>query len=313
MGLVERLLAGDRRALARLATRIEAADPAAEEALARLYSRTGAAHVVGVTGPPGAGKSTLVNAVIGEFRRAGRTVGVIAVDPTSPVSGGAVLGDRVRMMERHADHGVFIRSMASRGRLGGLAPATAGLVHLLDIAGFDPILVETIGAGQDGVEIASLAHTVVVVQVPGLGDGVQAIKAGLLEVGDILVVNKADQPTADELVRQLRQSLSRGDETSGWTVPVLKTVATTGKGAPALREQIDAHGGHLRESSEWHERTRSAARAEVLSRLRLELERRLMLAPEVAPLLGRAIEDVAARRRAPGAVVSDWLARLSDG
>ncbi|MDP9365870.1 MAG: methylmalonyl Co-A mutase-associated GTPase MeaB [Chloroflexota bacterium] len=308
MGLVDRLLAGDQRALARLASLVEAGDPLGEEAIARLYPRTGAAHVVGVTGPPGAGKSTLVNALVGEIRRSGRRVGIVAVDPSSPITGGAVLGDRIRMMERHADEGVFIRSLASRGRLGGLSTATAGVVHLLDAAGYPIVLVETVGAGQDGIDIASLAQTVVVVQVPGLGDGVQAIKAGVLEVGDLLVVNKADRPGAAEVARLLRDGIAQAAGDDGWTVPVVETAAATGEGVPDLLARIDAHRAYLDRSGEWQARLRTAATAEVLGRLRRELERRLALDPAAAPEVRRGIDAVAARRRPPGPVVEELLA-----
>ena len=185
-------LQSDPRALPRLATLVENEHPSGQAALQALYPGTGHAHIVGITGPPGAGKSSLIAALIGEVRATGRQIAVIAVDPSSTVSGGAVLGDRIRMMERYADSGVFVRSMASRGRQGGLAWTTANLVHLLDAAGYPLIVIETVGTGQDGTDIASLADTVVVVEAPGLGDGVQAIKSGLLEVGDIVVVNKAD-------------------------------------------------------------------------------------------------------------------------
>ena len=308
MGLVDRLLAGDQRALARLASLVEAGDPLGEEALARLYPRTGAAHVVGVTGPPGAGKSTLVNALVGEIRDSGRRVGIVAVDPSSPITGGAVLGDRIRMMERHADEGVFIRSLASRGRLGGLSTATAGVVHLLDAAGYPLVLVETVGAGQDGIDVASLAQTVVVVQVPGLGDGVQAIKAGLLEVGDLLVVNKADRPGAAEVARLLRDGIGQATGDDAWKVPVVETAAATGEGVPDLLARIDAHRAYLDHSGEWQVRLRTAATAEVLGRLRRELERRLALDPAAAPEVRRGIDAVAARRRPPGPVVDELLA-----
>ncbi len=310
-GLVDRLLTGDMRALARLATLVEANDPLGVLALDRLYPHTGHAHVVGITGPPGVGKSTLVNALIGAVRQTERRVGVIAVDPSSPISGGAVLGDRIRMMEQHTDSGVFIRSMATRGRLGGVAAATAGVIHLMDAASFPLILVETIGTGQDGVDIASLAQTVIVVQVPGLGDGVQAIKAGVLEVGDILVVNKADRPGAEELSRLLRQTLSLAlDHNQLWTIPVRRTVAATGDGIARLMADIDEHQQMLRGSGEWERRLFRAAQAEVLSQMRREIDLRLTSASrESAPIVA-AIDGVAHRRIAPNTVVQELLSKL---
>ena len=199
--------AGDRRALARLLTQIENGAPEAEAALAALFAHTGRAHLIGITGPPGSGKSSLVSALAKVYRQAQLSVGIVAVDPSSPFSGGAILGDRIRMRDLAGDSGVFIRSMASRGSLGGLARATADVARALDAAGFDRVLIETVGAGQTEVEIARAAQTTVVVEAPGLGDDVQAIKAGLLEVADVLVVNKADQPGADAAVRALRASL----------------------------------------------------------------------------------------------------------
>ena len=240
-----RIQGSDRRALPRLATLVENEDPRGLEALDALFPLTGQAHVVGVTGPPGAGKSTLMAALLGHIRAAGRRVAVLAVDPSSPISGGAVLGDRIRMMDRHADDGVFVRSMASRGRQGGLAWATAGLVHLLDAAGYPLILVETVGTGQDGTDIASLADTVVVVEAPGLGDGVQAIKSGLLEVGDIVVVNKADQPGAEDAQRLLRASFDLAHPSHGRSVPILPTVGITGSGMSELLAAIDDHAAWL--------------------------------------------------------------------
>lgn len=310
-GLLERFLSGDSRALARLATLIEANDPDAEAALTELYSRTGLAHVVGITGPPGAGKSTLVNALIGAARGRGRRVAVIAVDPSSPISGGAVLGDRIRMMERHSDNGVFIRSMATRGRVGGLAIATAGIVHLLDAAAYPLILIETVGAGQDGVDIADLAQTVVVLQVPGLGDGVQAIKAGVLEIADIFVVNKADLPDANELVRLLRSSTSpTANAQEVWRRPVLPVVSTSGDGIDSLLDHIDDHRAYLNQSGEGQRRNRKAAQAEILARLRSAIEQRLSLSPDHLPALNRGIDDAAARRVAPHEVVASFLASI---
>jgi LAO/AO transport system kinase len=299
--LLLRLQGPDRRALPRLASLVENEVPRGLEALDALFPLTGRAHVVGVTGPPGAGKSTLVAALLGHIRAAGRQVAVIAVDPSSPMSGGAVLGDRIRMMDRHADDGVFVRSMASRGRQGGIAWATAGLVHLLDAVGYPVILIETVGTGQDGTDIASLADTVVVVEAPGLGDGVQAIKSGLLEVGDIVVVNKADQPGAEDAQRILRSSFDLAHPTQGRTVPILPTIGTAGSGISELLAAIDDHDGWLTESGHRSARRERAARAEVLSGLRASLDRRLESgagrSPELAALIARvARRDLSPRR-----------------
>ena len=297
--LLLRLQGPDRRALPRLASLVENEDPRGLEALDALFPLTGRAHVVGVTGPPGAGKSTLVAALLGHIRAAGRRVAVIAVDPSSPMSGGAVLGDRIRMMERHADDGVFVRSMASRGRQGGLAWATSGLVHLLDAAGYPLILVETVGTGQDGTDIASLADTVVVVEAPGLGDGVQAIKSGLLEVGDIVAVNKADQPGAEDALRLLRASLDLALSVDGHSVPILPTVSVTDSGIPELLAAINDHDSWLTESNQRIRRRERAARAEVLAGLRVALNRRLEAGPGRSPELASLVSRVARRDLSP--------------
>lgn len=233
--------AGDRRALARLLTDLEDGTlPASNHGA--LFEAGHDAHLVGITGPSGSGKSTLVNALIAAWRRRGRRVGVIAVDPSSPVSGGAIMGDRIRMMDHARDDGVFVRSMASRGALGGLAATTWLAAAALDAAGYDPVLIETVGAGQSEVEIATLAETTVVVEAPEMGDEVQAIKAGLLEIGDVIVVNKADRPGADRTARQLRAMLSTaGGRVGRPAPPVLATVATAGEGVEALIEAVDAH------------------------------------------------------------------------
>ena len=242
--LAERLRdaqAGDRRALARLLTDLEdGALPPSE--LGALIAAGRDAHLVGITGPPGSGKSTLVNALVAGWRSRGRRVGVIAVDPSSPMTGGAIMGDRIRMMDHAGDDGVFVRSMASRGALGGLAATTWLTAAALDAAGYDPVVIETVGAGQSEVEIATLAETTVVVEVPEMGDEVQAIKAGLLEIADVIVVNKGDRPGADRAARQLRAMLSTaGGRVSRPAPPVLVSIAIAGDGVEPLREAIEAH------------------------------------------------------------------------
>ena len=245
--LFDGLASGGRRPLARLLTRIENGDPSLRPRLPALFAAGHGAHLIGITGPPGSGKSTLVNALVTEWRRRGRRVGVLAVDPSSPYTRGAILGDRIRMMEHSADPDVFVRSMASRGELGGLAATTWIAAAALDAAGYDPILVETVGAGQSEVEIARLAETTVVVEVPEMGDEVQAIKAGLLEVADIVAVNKGDRPGADRAARQLRAMLSTaGGRIEHQPPPVLMTTATTGDGVAALVDAIEAHRSRAR-------------------------------------------------------------------
>lgn len=247
MSVVNELATGGRRPLARLLTRIENGDPSVRPLLAKLFAAGRGAHVIGITGPPGSGKSTLVNALIGEWRRRGRRVGILAVDPSSPYTRGAILGDRIRMMDHAADPDVFMRSMASRGELGGVAAATWIAAAALDAAGYDPVLIETVGAGQSEVEVARLAETTVVVEVPEMGDEVQAIKAGLLEVADLIAVNKGDRPGADRAARQLRAMLSTaGGRVERRPPPVMVTIATTGEGVAALADAIEAHRTHAR-------------------------------------------------------------------
>ncbi len=275
--LVERLLAGDRRALARMVTLIENRAPEARQMLARLHAHGGHAHIVGFTGSPGAGKSTLVTQLARELRRRGQRIGVIAVDPSSPFTGGAILGDRIRMQELAGDPNVFIRSMASRGSVGGLAAATRDATRALDAAGFDTIIVETVGAGQAEVEIVRAAQTVVVVVVPGMGDDIQAIKAGILEIADIFVVNKADRPGADQAAAELRMlmSLDEHRKERAWRVPIIKTVGTSGEGAAEVADKLAAHLASLRATGQLAARDGRQAQSEMLALLHQALIERI--------------------------------------
>lgn len=258
---IAELASGARRPLARMLTRIEDGDASLRPQLPALFAAGQGAHLVGITGPPGSGKSTLVNALTGTWRSRGRRVGILAVDPSSPYTRGAILGDRIRMMDHAADRDVFMRSMASRGELGGLAATTWIAAAALDAAGYDPILVETVGAGQSEVEVARLAETTVVVEVPEMGDEVQAIKAGLLEVADIVVVNKGDRPGADRAARQLRAMLSTaGGRIERKPPPVLVATATTADGVVALADAIEAHRAVAREPLAARERAASQVR-----------------------------------------------------
>jgi LAO/AO transport system kinase len=258
--LVGSILAGNRRALARGITIVETGGPAARDLLRMLYAHSGHAHIVGITGAPGAGKSTLVSALALHWRRAGRTIGVLAIDPSSPFTGGALLGDRIRMQAHSGDPGTFIRSMASRGRLGGIARATADAIELLDAAGFDMVLVETVGAGQGEVDIASAAQTTVVIEVPGMGDDVQAIKAGMLEIADVFVVNKADREGAESTIRQLRVMLHMGGPPrGGWSPPILPAVALREEGIAEVAAAIDRHLAHLHTSDQFAEQQHARA------------------------------------------------------
>ena len=259
--LLRELQSGERRPLARLLTRIEADDPSLRALLPQLFKAGRGAHLVGVTGPPGSGKSTLVNALTAEWRRGGRRVGILAIDPSSPYTGGAIMGDRVRMMDHAADRDVFMRSMASRGELGGLAATTWTAAAALDAAGFDPILIETVGAGQSEVEIARLAETTVVVEVPEMGDEVQAIKAGLLEVADVIAVNKADRPGAQQAARQLRAMMSTaGGRVRRQPPKIIMTTAVSGEGVPALVDEIEAHRREGQSPEQARERARHQIR-----------------------------------------------------
>ncbi|MCS6802811.1 MAG: methylmalonyl Co-A mutase-associated GTPase MeaB [Chloroflexota bacterium] len=298
MNLVDRALAGDRRALGQLLRRVEDGTPDGRAALRALYPRSGHAHVVGITGAPGSGKSTLVNALALAMRRQGKRVAIVPVDPSSPLSGGAVLGDRIRMQDLAGDPGVFIKSMAAREALGGLAETTGDVITILDAVGNDVIVVETVGVGQAEVDIVREAHTTIVVLVPGMGDDIQAMKAGLLEVADIFVVNKADREGADAVVRQLRTMIALGAPLDR-PPPIVPTVATTGEGVDRLREEIDAHFAYLAASSRLDRLTRRQAERRVLEVTRTRLLARLSRAVGDSTLFEEVVAEVAARKLDP--------------
>src|SRR5580692_5428310 len=296
-----KILAGDPRALARAATAIENRSNTAESLLKELFPHTGNATVVGITGAPGAGKSTLTDQLVHEFRREDKAVGVIAVDPTSPYTGGAVLGDRIRMLSHHADPGVFIRSMATRGHLGGLAVGTTDLALLLDAAGKEVVIIETVGVGQDEVEVARLADVTVVVLVPGMGDDVQAIKAGIMEIADIFVINKADQPGADRLEREILALQSLSTRPDGWVPPIIRTVATEGQGIGETRFAIRS----------FLARADCKSRAVVNWTLRLREMLRERLIEQFANIdFHAAAEEIAERRSDPYTITDGWIKQL---
>ena len=314
--LVERLLDGDRRALARMVTLIENDMPVARRYLAELHLRAGKAQIVGVTGAPGAGKSTLVTHLVRELRRRERKVGVVAVDPSSPFSGGAILGDRIRMMELAGDPNVFIRSMASRGSVGGLSASTRDVVRAMDAAGYDPIIIETVGTGQAEVEVMRAAQTVLVVTAPGMGDEVQAIKAGILEIADIFVVSKADKPGADQTVAELAMLLSldptrrQHDKTKPyWRIPVLKTAAIKNQGITQLVDAMQEHRTYLAESGMLAQRAQRQVRSEVQALLAHALMNALQQSVSEDEWR-KFIEDITTRERDPYSVANELQERI---
>ncbi len=309
--IVERLLKGDRRALARMVTLIESESPVAHRYLAELHRASGHAHIVGVTGSPGAGKSTLVTRLVRELRQREHKVGVVAVDPTSPFTGGAILGDRIRMMELSGDPNVFIRSMASRGNLGGLASSTRDVVRAMDAAGYDPIIIETVGTGQAEVEVMRTAQTVLVVSAPGMGDDIQAIKAGILEIADVFVVSKADKPGADQTVAELAMmlSLDSNRRKAAWRIPILKTSALKREGIAQVVDAMQQHREYLKTSGTLLQRAQRQVRSE-LHALILHTVMDTLKAKVSEEEWNTLIDDIAKRERDPYSVANELERRI---
>jgi LAO/AO transport system kinase len=310
--LAERVLAGEGRALARAISLVENRDPAGDALVAELFPHTGKARIVGLTGPPGVGKSTLIGALTKELRAEERDVGVLSIDPSSPFTQGAVLGDRIRLADHFLDPGVFIRSMATRGSLGGLAEAALQAALLMDASGKDHVLLETVGVGQGEIDVVDHADTIVLALMPGSGDSIQALKAGVMEIPDVIVVNKCEHPLADTMVREVRAVLALGPERS-WRVPVVKTEAAKGDGIAKLRATIDEHRDHIEREGTLAERRARNLRAEVLgiaaARLRRNLEQRAQADPEWAGLL----ESVVRRETDPATAARKLLEKAGDG
>ena len=309
--LAERLLKGDRRALARAITLIENGEPAGWELVRELFPRTGRARIVGVTGPPGVGKSTLIGALTAELRKAERQVGVLSIDPSSPFTRGALLGDRIRLSDHFLDPGVFIRSMATRGSLGGLAEAALQAALLMDASGMDDVLLETVGVGQAEIDVVDHADTIVLALMPGSGDSIQALKAGVMEIPDVIVINKADHPLTDTMVREVQTVLSLGPQGS-WRVPIVRTEASKAEGVAELAKRIDEHRLHIESEGTLEERRARNLRNEVLglaaARLRRELDSRAEGDPEVAELLARVVR----REMDPASAAREVLERSGD-
>ncbi|HEV3001977.1 MAG TPA: methylmalonyl Co-A mutase-associated GTPase MeaB [Solirubrobacteraceae bacterium] len=307
--LAERLLAGDKRALARAISLVENDDPLGWEVVQEIYPHTGRAALMGLTGPPGAGKSTLIAALTRARRAAGRTVGVLSVDPSSPFTHGALLGDRIRLTEHFLDPGVFIRSMANRGALGGLSEATLQAALLMDASGKDDVFVETVGVGQAEVDIIGHADTIVLVLIPGSGDSVQALKAGVMEIPDVIVVNKCDHPLTDTVVREIRGVLSLAPQ-RGWRVPIVKTEAARGQGIEQLIEQLELHRAHLEEAGTLQERRRRNLRNEVIAICASRMKRRLEEVLRDDGDFARLLDEVVSRRIDPASAATTLLERV---
>lgn len=308
----QQVLNGSRRALARLITWLENEDDRAAACMQKLYPHTGKAAVLGVTGSPGAGKSSLTDKITRYFRGRGKRVGIVAIDPTSPFTGGAVLGDRVRMSDLSGDDGVFIRSMATRGFLGGLAQATENAVRAMDAFGMDVVIVETVGVGQDEVDIVRIADSVCLVLVPGMGDVIQSMKAGVMEIADIYVINKSDHPGADQLFSEVNMRVSQDSviKARPWTPPVVQTVATEKRSVAPLLEAIEAHGNHLQQSGEIVNKRRARVREETLQIIHYELFRRLKERLSANGRMEAIIEAILEKQENPYSVMQAVIAEF---
>jgi LAO/AO transport system kinase len=302
--------AGQYRALAKAISLVERDDPQSERLLADIYPETGKARVLGITGSPGSGKSTLVAAIARFMRARGKRVGIIAVDPTSPFTGGAILGDRIRMTDLYTDKGVFIRSMATRGFLGGLARATNDVVDVLDASGFDLVLVETVGVGQDEVEVVRTVQTNIVVLVPGMGDDIQAIKAGIMEIGDVFVVNKADRPGADKTVTEIQMMMSLVEEHGEWIPPIVKTVASRNEGIGELDAAVTAHHVYLERSGELVRRSRERVRIRIETDLKQKFMEHLIGGVVPHAEYERLLDDVLHKKNNPHDAAENLLDRV---
>jgi LAO/AO transport system kinase len=306
--LAERLIAGDKRALARAITLIENDDPQGWELVREVFPRTGRARIVGLTGPPGVGKSTLIGALTAEMRKADRQVAVLSIDPSSPFTRGALLGDRIRLSDHFLDQGVFIRSMASRGALGGLSEATLQAALLMDASGKDDVFIETVGVGQAEIDIVDHGDTIVLVLMPGSGDSIQALKAGVMEIPDIIVVNKSDHPMTDTMIREIRGVLSLGPSTS-WRVPIVKTEAAKGEGVAELAEKISEHRDHIEAEGTLDERRARNLRNEVLELAASRMRRRLEEAVADDASVRELLDQVVKRELDPASAAKELLER----